>query len=979
MADEIQCIDREVIAGLLLALDLDEVPITYGDLSALIESHTGRHINPHRGFNVVLGRIQDACVESGVPCLTALVTNKSGVPGEGFIFYWRKLHPNDTRPDDEALLAEQAACKAQADWSTLLEYCKMGKGYHWSKLATVPDLDGMAVSVLVGILDQYYERLPQLRTDAQDNERYKWEAAGWFKEHWDVDAPDFAQMLEVSLQKTENLLTGFNYFPRGMVEVFARNSPEKVREGFKALLQDDQELTQRVRNFMSAAEDELHHENAARAERGEKLAKHDFQDAHAISVYLYFLQPERHYIYKNTSYESFAALVGADVPHDKIEKVAAYEQMCDRLLTYIKACRPEVIERSDELLGDLAGADPAHHLLAQDIVYFASWGIARTWVYAPGENAKYWDDFRDAGIMAIGWNKLGDCSAFSSKKELKAKIAETYEQESPAVAAAIIWSFADELKPGDVVYAREGLRRVIGRGVVKSDYRYDDSRDGYKSVRDVDWSPVEPFEVKGQFPRITLSQLNESTSVKVSELTDLMDGALDQSTASSGAVGQQGVEGHDADSGRDTAYWWINASPKIWSFSDINVGEEQSYTVYTDTGHPRRIHENFLAVKMGDLAVGYEATPVKKAVCLCTVSRDNDGQNIYFEKVRDFAEPVPYGEMKQDQILADSQFMKQLNGSLFALTKEQFERVLELAGDDEPIKPASDAEPYSDDDFLHSATKGKIYISEDELATMKRLLERKRNLILQGAPGTGKTFCAKRLAWAMMGERDNSRIEFVQFHQNTAYDDMMAGYRPADGGGYEPVEGTFLRFCDRAAKDPSHKWFFIIDEINRANISKVFGEMLMLIEKDHRGESVRLPILQRSVSVPDNLYIIGMMNTADRGLALIDYALRRRFAFFEMKPAFANEEFIKDLAAAHNDKLVALAQRVSRLNDDIAADPAFGPGFCIGHSYFCLQPPVSDDDVRDVVEYELAPQLREYWFDDAARADAEIGKLEAVV
>lgn len=980
MAVEIQCIDREIIAGLLLAVRTGQVPISYGDLSKLIEAHTGRRINPHMGFNGPLGRVQDACAESGVPCLSALVVNKSGDIGSGFIGYWRKLHPESTLDDAGVLAAEQQACREQSDWSSLLKLCGMGEGYLWSVEAGVPDLGGMNANTLAGILDQYYGRLPQLRGDGSDGvgELYKWRAAHCFQEHWDIGASDFAAMLKASLAKTSNLLRGITYLPARMIQTFAINDPDGVRGNFIALQDENTDLTSRIKNFMAVSEKHLARENELRAERGDKPAGHSFQDPHAISVYLYLMQPERHYIYKYTAYTSFAALVGAEVPKGTVALVAAYEQMCDRLLAYVEACRPDVVRRSDELLGDLVVVDPAHHLLVQDIVFFATWGIARTWTYAPGEGAKYWDEFRDAGIMAIGWDEIGNPLDCKSKKDIKNRMAEAYGVKNPSQDVSTVWSFISEVKPGDIVYAREGLKRVTAKGVVTSGCRYDEGRETYKTVRDVDWTPIEPVEVEGTFSRTTLSELTETTSVHASELDDLVSGAAPLPPTDS--VSTPPVAPPDDSGDAPGAYWWLNANPKVWSFSDIGVGEEQSYTFLTERGNPRRIHENFVAAQKGDLVVGYETTPVKKALCLCRVSRSNDGQSLYFEKIRDFAEPVPYGEMKQDGVLADMQFMKQPNGSLFKLTHEQFERVLELAGEDDgPATPVSDAEPYTDDDFLHNADTGKVYVTADELATMKRLLEHKRNLILQGAPGTGKTFCAKRLAWAMMGEQDKSRIEFVQFHQNTTYDDLMAGYRPADGGGYEPVEGTFLRFCDRAAKDPDHKWFFIIDEINRANISKVFGEMLMLIEKDHRGESVRLPVLQRAVSVPDNVYIIGMMNTADRGLALIDYALRRRFAFFEMKPAFANDEFQQDLAAAGNDRLVELARRVEALNTVIASDPAFGPGFCIGHSYFCLGESVGDDAVRDVIEFELAPLLREYWFDDAARADAEIRKLEAVI
>ena len=268
----------------------------------------------------------------------------------------------------------------------------------------------------------------------------------------------------------------------------------------------------------------------------------------------------------------------------------------------------------------------------------------------------------------------------------------------------------------------------------------------------------------------------------------------------------------------EKSFWWLTASPKIWSFSNIEVGSEQSYTIHAKSGAPRRVPANFAAAKAGDLVIGYEAAPVKKAVALCEIVR-NDGKNLYFKKVRDLLDPVPYAEVKGDDVLSGSQFVKNPNGSLFALTEEQYERVLELAGEDEPAAPAEAVERFTDERFLE-----QVYVSSEDLQTMKRLLKRKKNLILQGAPGTGKTFCARRLAWAIMGQADDSRIDVVQFHQSAAYDDMVAGYRPADGGGYEPVAGEFLRFCDKAARDPEGRpWFFIIDEINRANVSKVFG------------------------------------------------------------------------------------------------------------------------------------------------------------
>ncbi len=404
--------------------------------------------------------------------------------------------------------------------------------------------------------------------------------------------------------------------------------------------------------------------------------------------------------------------------------------------------------------------------------------------------------------------------------------------------------------------------------------------------------------------------------------------------------------------------WWLNANPKIWSFSDIAVGDVQSYTLFNDNGNKRRIFQNFLDAKAGDLIIGYESYPVKQIVALGRISAEQDGEKIYFEKTEGLSSPIDYATIKGCSELERMEYFTNPQGSLFKLTRGEYDFILDMIREENPVAAEEHIDLYDKAAFLDD-----VYMPEGRYDMLVSVLKNKMNIILQGAPGVGKTFAAKRIAYSIMGEKDESRIEFVQFHQNYSYEDFMMGYKPVDNG-FELKSGIFYRFCQRAANQPDKPFFFVIDEINRGNMSKISGELLMLIERDYRGTKATLAYNGLTFAVPKNLYIIGMMNTADRSLAMIDYALRRRFSFFEMDPGFDSEGFIKYQNGLNNDTLNELVARVKELNKEIAADRSLGKGFCIGHSYFCGQKVCTDEWLHSVVDYDILPMLSEYWFDD---------------
>lgn len=263
---------------------------------------------------------------------------------------------------------------------------------------------------------------------------------------------------------------------------------------------------------------------------------------------------------------------------------------------------------------------------------------------------------------------------------------------------------------------------------------------------------------------------------------------------------------------------------------------------------------------------------------------------------------------------------------------------------------------YTKEDFL-----SEVFIKEEQYNAIIELLERKKNIILQGAPGVGKTFAAKRLAYSMLGCKDDSKVKFVQFHQSYAYEDFVLGYKPTETG-FTIKPGPFYDFCKEAeANDGKH--FFIIDEINRGNLSRIFGELLMLTEASKREESATLLYTKELFKVPDNVYIIGMMNTADRSLAMIDYALRRRFSFFSMEPAFGLKSFKDHFEKIATPKGKLLVAKIEELNKAIENDDNLGKGFMIGHSYLCADDRLSDEALKAIVQYEIIPLLEEYWYD----------------
>lgn len=829
---------------------------------------------------------------------------------------------------------------------------------------------------------QFIQNYKQLLQSSEYDEMYKWAATKNFTENWNENAPDMAVMIDRSLDDKvgNNLWAGQNYFPKRMLLEMARFDGRKVSAMFKSLFDESLDLEKRVLTFWEDAEN-----MSSRAFPSKSV----YQDSRAIMVYLGLRFPDKYPLYKYKMFREFARMVEWHEPalkggkDDRFKPVRRYLDLC-------KVVR-EVLENDREVL-DLhrARLNPSVHftgeygaLLTQDFIYCTAYfGKEKpaedeeaepifenpnptVWLFAPGANAHLWQEFQQQGIMAVNFHpELGDLRQYPDKIAVGEKLQSLAQTATEKVMDRMAcWEFAFVIRPGDIVIAKQGRKSYLGWGIVRSDYRFEPQRPDFQHIRDVEWMKI--GEWAADFPLVTKTLTDISKYPEYAQrLKILLDIEIDDFEETPPNF-------------EEKQFWWLNANPKIWGIDQTKIGQTQTYTSHNDKGNKRQKYKYFTQVKPGDIVVGYETTPVKKIKALFEITEalhahPTEGEVISFRKTLDLRQPIDYDLLQNLPDLENCEPLRNNQGSLFWLREEEYDVIRDIidTAHAEAEAVEKSAQSYSRADALRD-----LFLSEEMFDKILRVLRQKKNIVLQGAPGVGKTFVAKRIAKAMLGKDDERKICMVQFHQSYSYEDFVMGIRPNSAGGFMRRKGVFFEFCERAQNDPASDYFFIIDEINRGNLSKIFGELMLLIEADKRGDEHKIPLTYSEPGekffIPTNLHFIGTMNTADRSLAMVDYALRRRFAFLDLEPEFG-ARFAEFLGSKNMpEKLVAdIQNRLAKVNEQIAKDENLGKGFRIGHSYFCNGSGTSPEQwYHDIVEMEIAPQLREYWFDDEDKAN----------
>lgn len=772
----------------------------------------------------------------------------------------------------------------------------------------------------------------EYKADFKENiplELYKWEAVKHFQDNWDIDAEDFPAMLSRSLSKTENLLASMNNYPRRMIKQFAQRFPQDVKSLFVALYDETVNLKERIDAFIAGIE-QIHKKWDG------KEAKNHYHTFNVVSTYLWLRYPDKYYIYKPSVVKNLFDRLGIDIKltplkaNAVIKTYEVYDSISDYLLKdlELKAMFEEVMTSNcypDKLM-KTATVDLGYYL---KIKKKASTQVTKTtekkyWMYAPGENASKWSRCQEQSHICIGWDGLGDLSEITSLEDCRDALKDLYNNPDSSFMndGLAVWEFSHVMQPGDIVYAKHGQNNIIGRGIVKSDYIYDSSQEDFYHIRKIEWTHIGKWEL-GNIVQKTLTDITKNPDYVNKIEAMIVEGKVEETKSNSyndmyKAYINLLLNNHNL---------ILNGAPGT---GKTYLAKQVAAQIIYEGNVPESFEEDTKFIEQCGFVQfhpSYDYTDFVEGL-----RPKNDNGNIGFERkdgtFKEFC-------AKALQNLLDSKKTVQTLQNELSV-RDLLEGFINESMENETL-------------FETSGTKNAFYI-----------IDNKEKSIIVRIPANEKTsevsLPKSDLTTLLENKVDIKGGGDIQTYFGRKYRTQPDSYVYVL---YNELvkKAVPLTKTKSVAPVSEKKFVFIIDEINRGEISKIFGELFFSVDPGYRGVKGKVQTQYQNLIaeddpfkdgfyIPENVYIIGTMNDIDRSVECMDFAMRRRFTFKEIKA----EE------SALNMELGAEAtERMMSLNDAISEIEGFNSSFHIGAAYF-----KGVDDFDALWELKLAGLLKEY-------------------